>query len=163
MLTVATIALFGMAQFASVVYRLRQRTATILTRMHDATGFVGDGDNLLSTARTLCEHVNKFEKQNRCDCLTLCAYLDAVVPLLYGNFLLVMVHLPNAKYHAELVGVTPENIGNKVTSIFIYFVVEFVLLGLLALLIYRNLGIRSVYQLAFVLETQWKQIQAKMF
>ncbi|GMF51412.1 unnamed protein product [Phytophthora fragariaefolia] len=31
------------------------------------------------------------------ECLVLTAYLEAIIPLLYSNYILVMVHLPNAK------------------------------------------------------------------
>ncbi|POM73232.1 Hypothetical protein PHPALM_9936 [Phytophthora palmivora] len=96
------------------------------------------------------------------ECLLLSAFLDAFVPFFYGIFMFVMVHLQSAKYHSELAGVTNETIGDVVDSIFVFSVVELVALVLLAVLIYRNLGMNAVYHLAFVLETQTELIQSKL-
>jgi len=96
------------------------------------------------------------------ECLVLSACLDAIVPLFYGSFLLVMVHLPSAEYHTELVGITSDNIGETVKPVFAFAGVQCVLFGLLSALLYRNLGMNSLYHLAFVLETQVELIQSKL-
>ncbi|EGZ20399.1 hypothetical protein PHYSODRAFT_411258, partial [Phytophthora sojae] len=96
------------------------------------------------------------------ECVVLTAYLDAAVPIFYGTFLLVMVHLPSAKYHAELSGGTTDNVRDTIDSLFIFAAVELVAFGLLTLLVYRKLGFNVLYQLAFVLESQAELIQSKL-
>ncbi|KAG3167621.1 hypothetical protein PI126_g3751 [Phytophthora idaei] len=96
------------------------------------------------------------------ECILLSAFLDAFVPFFYGIFMYVMVNFQSTKYHSELTGVTAETIGDVIDSIFVFAVVELVALGLLAAVIYRNLGMNAAYHLAFVLETQTELIQSKL-
>ncbi|RLN94788.1 hypothetical protein BBJ28_00018680 [Nothophytophthora sp. Chile5] len=96
------------------------------------------------------------------ECLVLTAYLEAVIPIFYGNFMLVMVHVPSAKYHIELQGVTSDNVRVTAQALFIFATLQLVSFVLLSARIRRNLGIRSLYQLAFVLETQREPIQSKL-
>ncbi|EGZ07644.1 hypothetical protein PHYSODRAFT_319370 [Phytophthora sojae] len=96
------------------------------------------------------------------ECLLLSAALDALVPLFYGNFLLLMVRLPNGKYHTDLAGATIENIGGLVDTIFVYSLVEVVSLVALAWMIYRNLAMNALYHVAFVLEAHSELIRAKL-
>ncbi|KAG7392339.1 hypothetical protein PHYPSEUDO_000747 [Phytophthora pseudosyringae] len=97
-----------------------------------------------------------------CECLVLTEYVEAVIPALYGMYILLMVHLPSARYHNELVGVTQETIGDTVHSIFVYALLEAGSFALLSVLMLRNCGMRALYQLSFVLETQASLIQGKL-
>ncbi|ETL99943.1 hypothetical protein L917_03291 [Phytophthora nicotianae] len=96
------------------------------------------------------------------ECILLSAFLDASVPLFYGIFMYVMVNFQSAKYHSELAGVTTETTGDVVDSIFVFAIVELIALALLAMVIYRNLGMNATYHLAFVFETQTELIQSKL-
>ncbi|RLN91608.1 hypothetical protein BBJ28_00010019 [Nothophytophthora sp. Chile5] len=96
------------------------------------------------------------------ECLVLTAYLEAVIPVFYGNFMLVMVNVPSAKYHIELQGVTSDSVSVTVQTLFIFATLQLVSFVLLSASIRRNLGVRSLYQLAFVLETQREPIQSKL-
>lgn len=73
----------------------------------------------------------------------------------------MLVHLPSAHYHSEMHGITLNNVWSKVLGIFAYGLLELILFGVLATIIRRNSGIRALYQLAFVLETQMPLVQAK--
>ncbi|KUF93191.1 hypothetical protein AM588_10009594 [Phytophthora nicotianae] len=96
------------------------------------------------------------------ECLILTEYLETFVPVLYGTYILVMVHLPSAQYHTEMEGVTTENVSDKVQNVFIYATLELASLAVLTGIMWRNCGIRALYQLAFVLETQAALVQSKL-
>ncbi|GMF12224.1 unnamed protein product [Phytophthora lilii] len=96
------------------------------------------------------------------ECLVLTEYLETFVPMFYATFTLVMAYLPSAQYHTEMTGITAENVSNRVQSLFIYALLELMSFVALAILMWRNCGIRALYQLAFVLETQATLVQSKL-
>ncbi|KUF78189.1 hypothetical protein AM587_10005784 [Phytophthora nicotianae] len=96
------------------------------------------------------------------ECLVLATYLEAVIPLFYAIYILVIVRLPNARYHTELVGITLDNVGTTVLPVFVFALLQIVSIVLLVILIKRNCGMRALYQLAFVLETQMSLVQGKL-
>ncbi|KAG6960325.1 hypothetical protein JG687_00008288 [Phytophthora cactorum] len=73
-----------------------------------------------------------------------------------------MVHLPSVHYHAEMLGVTRENVGSTIQNVLIYALLELASFVVLAVIMWWNCGIHTLYQLAFVLETQWTFIQPKL-
>jgi hypothetical protein len=96
------------------------------------------------------------------ECLVLAEYLETFIPILYANYILVMVHLPSTKYHQEMQGVTAEHVGRTVESVFLYGLLELVSFVALAVIMRRNCGIQALYHLGFVLETQTALVQSKM-
>ncbi|KAG6960703.1 hypothetical protein JG688_00009471, partial [Phytophthora aleatoria] len=70
------------------------------------------------------------------ECLVLTAYVKTVIPLFYTSYVLVMVNLPNARYHTEISGITCENAATAVLPVFVFGllqIVSFILLvGLIA-------------------------------
>ncbi|KAG7383975.1 hypothetical protein PHYPSEUDO_003144 [Phytophthora pseudosyringae] len=95
------------------------------------------------------------------ECIILTEYLEFVIPMLYGTFMVVAVHLPSAKYHTELEGITQENVGGTVKSLFVYSLLELTSFVVVLSMMHRNCGMNGLYQLAFVLETQMPFIQGK--
>ncbi|ETO75336.1 hypothetical protein F444_09040 [Phytophthora nicotianae P1976] len=73
-----------------------------------------------------------------------------------------MVHLPSAKYHTELSGVTVDTIGSKIQGILAYGLLELLSFVALVALMRRGCGVRSLHHLAFVLETHMPHIQDKL-
>jgi hypothetical protein len=55
-----------------------------------------------------------------------------------------------------------ENVDSRVQSVFVYASLEFRSLAVLITIMYRNCGVRALYQLAFVLETQMQLVQCKL-
>lgn len=96
------------------------------------------------------------------ECLVLTEYLEAIMPILYGCYVKVLVNLPSARYHIELVGTTADNVDSRVRSVFVYASLEFVSLEILIFVMLKNCGVRALYQLAFVLETQTLLVQSKL-
>ncbi|GMF50829.1 unnamed protein product [Phytophthora fragariaefolia] len=95
------------------------------------------------------------------ECVMLDEFLETVVPIFYGSLVLVVVHLPSAPYHTELIGFTTENVLGTVKGVFLYGILEFISLLLMVILLRRNSGIRGFHILAFVLETHMPLVQCK--
>ncbi|KAF1773125.1 hypothetical protein GQ600_2066 [Phytophthora cactorum] len=70
------------------------------------------------------------------ECLLLTEYLETIVPILYANFVLVMVHLPSVHYHAEMLGVTRENVGSTIQNVLIYALLELASFVVLAVIMW---------------------------
>ncbi|KAJ8537393.1 hypothetical protein ON010_g13204 [Phytophthora cinnamomi] len=66
------------------------------------------------------------------ECLVVTAYLEAVVPLFYAAYMLMMVHFPSAKYHSELAGITRDNVGTTVVSVFVFGLLQILSFAMLA-------------------------------
>ncbi|KAG3182405.1 hypothetical protein PC128_g14706 [Phytophthora cactorum] len=96
------------------------------------------------------------------ECLVLTSYLEAVIPLFYTTYILVMVHLPSAKYHTEMVGITTENVSARISPVFMFGLLQIASFVLLLAMVKRNCMMRALYQLAFVLESQKLLIQTKL-
>ncbi|KAG7398027.1 hypothetical protein PHYBOEH_011859 [Phytophthora boehmeriae] len=96
------------------------------------------------------------------ECLVLTEYLEAAIPILYGSFLVMMVHFPSAQFHQEMEGVTRHNVIGMVQIMLTYAVLELVSLVVLAVIMQRTCGIRALHHLAFVLETQAPLVQSKL-
>ncbi|KAF4149410.1 hypothetical protein GN958_ATG01382 [Phytophthora infestans] len=96
------------------------------------------------------------------ECLVTTAYLEAFMPLFYSSYMVVMVHLPNVRYHLEMAKVTRENITSTVLPLVVFGLLQIVSLALLVVVIKRNCRLKPLYQLAFVLETQRSLVQCKM-
>lgn len=105
---------------------------------------------------------NTLEVLFTSECLLLAEYLEAIIPLLYGNYMLMMVHLPNTKYHTELSDITRGNVHSTVQTVFVYALLEFLSFATLVVLLQRNCGMRALHQLAFVLETHMPLVQTKL-
>lgn len=96
------------------------------------------------------------------ECVVITAYLEAVVPIFYCNYIVFMVNLPSAQYHSEMAGVSRDNVGSTVLPVFVFGLLQVLSFALIARVIRRNLGMYALYQLAFVLETQTSLLQGKM-
>lgn len=96
------------------------------------------------------------------ECLLLTEYLESIIPILYGNFILLVVNLPSAPYHTDLIGVNRENVGDTLLNVYIYALLEFASFVTLTLMMMRNCRLQALYHLAFVLETQTFLVQVKL-
>ncbi|KAE8982144.1 hypothetical protein PR003_g20381 [Phytophthora rubi] len=96
------------------------------------------------------------------ECLVTTVYLETIVPFFYCSYMLVMVHLQSAQYHTEMAQVTRENVATTVFPVFMFGLLQIASFWVLAVVIKRNCGIRALYQLAFMLETQMILVQSKL-
>jgi hypothetical protein len=96
------------------------------------------------------------------ECQIVAAYLEVVIPFLYGTYILVMVHLPSSRYHSEMTGISSDTVGATLLPVFMLGFLQIVSLAMVVAVIRRNCGIGALHQLAFVLETQMPLIQDKL-
>lgn len=90
------------------------------------------------------------------------SYFEAVTPLFYSSYIFVMVRLPSAQYHTEMAGITRENVVATVLPTFVFGLLQIASFAVLLAMIKHNCGMRALYQLAFVPETQNSLIQGKL-
>ncbi|GMF30688.1 unnamed protein product [Phytophthora fragariaefolia] len=96
------------------------------------------------------------------ECIVLSEYVEFVIPLLYSNYVVMMVNLPSARYHTEMAGVSEANVGSTVQAVIIYGLFELASFVLFIFIVKKSCGIQALYHLAFVLETQMMSIQSKI-
>lgn len=93
------------------------------------------------------------------ECLVATAYLEAVVLFFYCSYVLVMTHLPNARYHTDMTGISRDNVNWTILPVLLLGLLQIASLAVLAMLAKRNCGFNSFHQLAFVLSGQVAFIQ----
>lgn len=94
--------------------------------------------------------------------LVLSEYVGCIIPLQFAIYTQALYHLPNAKYYPDLKGISASAHNTTVQrSLWLHALNLAVLVGVCGLLKWR-LKLPGVYQLAFVLETQFARIQTKM-
>ncbi|POM57478.1 Hypothetical protein PHPALM_38006 [Phytophthora palmivora] len=96
------------------------------------------------------------------ECLVLTEYLESLIPVFYGSFVLVIIRLPNIKYHMDLEGVTTTNVNATVHNVFTLGLLEIVSFVIIIAVMQRSCRLKLLYQLAFVLETQMMLVQDKI-
>ncbi|OWZ08433.1 hypothetical protein PHMEG_00019028 [Phytophthora megakarya] len=96
------------------------------------------------------------------ECVVLTEYLESLIPVFYGCFVLVIVRLPNIKYHMDLEGMTIANVNSTVYSVFALGILEIFSFVVFVAVMQHNCHLKVLYQLAFVLETQMLFIQDKI-
>lgn len=84
------------------------------------------------------------------ECILLVEYTEVMIPMVYCLYLLVVDHLSNRVYYAQL-----KNLNDAL--------LELVSILLLSWLLDRRCsGVPSIHLLAFVLENQWQIVQVKL-
>ncbi|CAI5700783.1 unnamed protein product [Peronospora effusa] len=96
------------------------------------------------------------------ECLILTEYMEFIIPVLYGNFILLVVNLPSARYHMDLLDVNLDNVADTLLNVYVYALLEFASFLTLTLMMMRNCRLQAIYHLAFVLETQALLVQVKL-
>lgn len=87
-------------------------------------------------------------------------YVECIVPMIYGIYVGVLVHLPNKAYFPETRNLTPDQVQIMANSILLYAGLEVVSLIVLHCAIKRRFGFSPSYLLAFVLENQAVEFHA---
>ncbi|GMF38506.1 unnamed protein product [Phytophthora fragariaefolia] len=96
------------------------------------------------------------------ECLVATAYLEAVIPFAYSCYVVIMVFLPNARYHTEMTGITSENMRSRIIFLLLFGVLQVFCFMVLVLVIRRNCGMKAWHHLAFVLDAQASLVQGKL-
>lgn len=77
-------------------------------------------------------------------------------------YMAVMAFLPNRIYYPQLATLDATNLLHTLLRILVYGFIELLSLLILDWLMWRKMKFSPMAQLAFVLEAQWKSIQAKL-
>lgn len=94
--------------------------------------------------------------------VALSEYLEVVLPLLYAIYVSLLTKLPNRVFHAELEGITDDELASSISTILLYVLVEIASFVLLAVLLRRAVRLGAFHVVAFVLETQMTFVQGMM-
>lgn len=105
---------------------------------------------------------NALQLLHMTEFFVLVEYTEVMIPVLYCLYLLVMRHLPNRVYYAQLKDVDDTKLKQNIGNILLYGLLELVSFLLLSWFLRRKLKISPIYQLAFVLERQWSMVQSKL-
>lgn len=123
-------------------------------------GAGGGNDSSIATTDHPLLIKKSLELLWKCELILLVEYIETAIPLLYSMYLIVLYHLPNAKYYAELSDQTPEELQSAVTGIVLYALLEALSLICLHTVLMRKFHISALHQLAFVFENDWLVIQS---
>lgn len=94
-------------------------------------------------------------------CRYLCANCCPVMGDL-GAYFVSAFNSSNRDYYPHFEGKTADDIIHATVQVMVYVVVEAVSLVLLGVMVRHKLRISALHQLAFVLETQWQEVQSKL-
>ncbi|EGZ19350.1 hypothetical protein PHYSODRAFT_496752 [Phytophthora sojae] len=89
-------------------------------------------------------------------------YFDFSCSAIYGLYVLVVYHLPNAKYIFPFIGLTRDAFWTCITFYGIFAAVAAFVQLCFFTLVHRRFGFSTLYQLAFVLEKYWMSMQGKL-
>ncbi|KAF4317731.1 hypothetical protein BBO99_00007810 [Phytophthora kernoviae] len=94
--------------------------------------------------------------------IVLVEYVEVVIPIVYSIYRVALFNLPNSAYFDSMAGLTSAQLLSSVLNVLAYSSLEFVSLILSIIILNRALGLSTLRQLAFVLETHAGMIQATL-
>ncbi|GMF66961.1 unnamed protein product [Phytophthora fragariaefolia] len=145
----------GIGCFRSCNNKIQSRVVAVAVSAvhHTLKGSLPDQEALLNTV---------LEILFTTECLVVTAYLEAIIPFFYCCYIMLMVYLPNVRYHADLTGISRDNVYGTILSVVLFGLLQIVPLVILAVIVKRNCRYRALHQLAFVLHCQMPFIQGNL-
>lgn len=98
----------------------------------------------------------------QCEYHVLVEYVECMIPILYCIYVLILYQLPSAKYYPEIRDMSWVQVESMVANVLIYASLEVLSLVLLHVVVKKKFGFSPVYVLAFVLENQAVELQARL-
>lgn len=77
-------------------------------------------------------------------------------------YVALVIRLPSREYFPQLAAIDPDHLGPPLLKMLAYSLLELLSLLLLDWMLRRRLRFSPIRQLAFVLETQWRSVQAAL-
>lgn len=114
----------------------------------------------LATKRKFVNHSLKVLFQ--CEYHVLVEYVESVIPMVYSLYVAILCELPSAKYYPETRGMTPKHVVSMALNVMLYAWMEVLSLVALHFVVKRKFGFSPMYVLAFVLENQAIELQARL-
>lgn len=98
----------------------------------------------------------------QCEFYMLVEFVECAVPLIYCLYVMVLFHLPSAKYYPDMVEMTAMELRHIVINILLYASLEVVSLFAIHYLIKWKIGFSPLHFLAFVFKTQFLEFQGRL-
>lgn len=98
----------------------------------------------------------------QCEYIALVEYIECVAPMLYAIYLPVLCALPNGQFFPNTRDLAPDAVRTLIINIIGYGALEVASLVTLHSILKRKFAFSSLYQIAFVLETQTVLVQGKL-
>lgn len=95
-----------------------------------------------------------------CEHIVLVEFIECAVPLYYSLYMVILYHLPNAKFYPEIQHLDPARLSRTVHNIALYAILELVSLLYMHFLLLRRFNISALHLLANVLERDNVMLQA---
>lgn len=109
---------------------------------------------------THCEYAyDAMSDDVLCSALTMLCVLSLS---LTGIFLVASFNLSNRAYYSWFQGSSVEDVDQAMITVVLYALFEAATLVLVGWVLQRKLQISALHQVAFVLDTQWREIQSKL-
>ncbi|POM59038.1 Hypothetical protein PHPALM_36238 [Phytophthora palmivora] len=93
--------------------------------------------------------------------LVLINYVGVFIPLIFSIYMVVMYHLPNRMYYAQLANLSKDDLYEALKNVMFNCSLKLVALIILCSVLQYKLHFSALRQLAFVLEKQWFSVQTK--
>ncbi|KAF1335508.1 hypothetical protein FI667_g1155, partial [Globisporangium splendens] len=90
-------------------------------------------------------------------------YIETVAPVFYALYLVIVFHLPNARYYQDMENLTEAKMQSIAVNIMIYASLELLSMVYVHLMIKRHFRVSVFYQVAFSLESEWRVYQCYFF
>lgn len=98
----------------------------------------------------------------QCEYHVLVEFVEAIVPMLYGIYVAILTQLPSRSYYPETRNMMTAEVGHTVINIFAYAWLEIISFGVLHFSLKWKFFFSPAYLLAFVLENQTLEFQARL-
>ncbi|TMW65722.1 hypothetical protein Poli38472_008364 [Pythium oligandrum] len=104
----------------------------------------------------------KQELLHLTECVLLVEYVEIIIPFIYGVYAYICFHLPVHHFYVHLRNLDEAGLRHAVSNVLVYASMEFLTFVMLNCALGQKLPVKPMYQLAFVLETQWLPVQQKL-
>lgn len=98
----------------------------------------------------------------QCEYVVLVKYVELAIPMIYSLYVIILHALPSVKYYPETHDMTSARVYNMALTVMAYAWMELLSLIALHFAVKRKFGISPIYMLAFVLENQATELQARL-
>ncbi|KAE9017422.1 hypothetical protein PR003_g1632 [Phytophthora rubi] len=98
-----------------------------------------------------------------CEYHVLVEYVECAVPLIFGIYLSILCQLPSRKFYPMTRDMVGGQLESMLTSLSVYVALEILSFVVMHVALTCKFKLSALYLLAFVLETQVVQIQARLF
>lgn len=103
-----------------------------------------------ASTKQLDKNIREFVQE--CEHIVLAEFIECAVPIFYALYMIILFHLPNARYYPEMHRLNAKTFSTTVRNIAIYATLEFLSLIYMHCLLIRKFNISALHLLANVLE-----------